>query len=69
VHPYFPYITASLETVLVLDWYLMPSRLLELPTNVVGDLLVFGLLDGAFIALITLPQDVLLYPVNPYRLR
>lgn len=49
---------------LVLDGKVATSGLLVLVADVIGDLLVLGLLDGALVALVALAQDMFLYPVD-----
>jgi hypothetical protein len=54
----------SLESLLILDGHVTAGRLLVLTTDEVRDLLVLGLLGCALVALVSLAEDVLLYPVD-----
>lgn len=49
---------------LVLDGKVATGGLLVLVADVIGDLLVLDLLDGALVALVALAQDMFLYPVD-----
>lgn len=49
---------------LVLDRHIAAGSALVLPADVVGYLLVLGLLEGALIVLLALAHDVLLHPVD-----
>ena len=51
---------------LVLDWHLGAGRALVLATKEVGDLLVLCLLDGGFVVLWALLEDMLLDGVDGY---